>query len=292
MGRSLWREDGSVVWTFCWTSPAQSVSDPSPLGLVTIFYCLRFETFLFVASYDSQGHGGGILPRLHTGMRRGRPLTAFMASVINCWSVCCHDVFVFTDRYLVVTIPHCFGCLQNCWEQFSCIRGYIIRMKDIFCKANRRPGDWNPVHTLTPYRKRFHEYCIGISENIMKNMAHCQLREWETRNRPCVFVPLQHDIPNGMTGHCKELQSCPDMRSVRNLTLILYYSKWRMCHSKWLRISHMRIPADMLQGTRVFLPQWHASKLFRILTRRRCFLYGAVGRRTEFIWWCSVIKFL
>jgi hypothetical protein len=28
---------------------------------------LRFETFLFVASYDSQGHGGGIRPRLHTG---------------------------------------------------------------------------------------------------------------------------------------------------------------------------------------------------------------------------------
>jgi hypothetical protein len=37
------------------------------LVLVTIFYCLKFETSLFVASYDSQGHGGGIRPRLHTG---------------------------------------------------------------------------------------------------------------------------------------------------------------------------------------------------------------------------------
>jgi hypothetical protein len=36
-----------------------------PLGLATIFYGLRFETFLFVASYDSQGHCGGIRPRLH-----------------------------------------------------------------------------------------------------------------------------------------------------------------------------------------------------------------------------------
>jgi hypothetical protein len=36
--------------------------------LVTIFYCLRFETSLFVASYDSQGHGGGIRPRLHTSL--------------------------------------------------------------------------------------------------------------------------------------------------------------------------------------------------------------------------------
>jgi hypothetical protein len=33
---------------------------------VTIFYCLRFETSLSVASYDSQGHGGVIGPRLHT----------------------------------------------------------------------------------------------------------------------------------------------------------------------------------------------------------------------------------
>jgi hypothetical protein len=45
------------------------------LELETIFYCLRFETSRFVASYDSQGHGGGIRPRLHkwiqatTGLR-------------------------------------------------------------------------------------------------------------------------------------------------------------------------------------------------------------------------------
>jgi hypothetical protein len=39
----------------------------SPLGLATIFCCLRFETSPFVVPYDSQGHGGGIRPRLHTG---------------------------------------------------------------------------------------------------------------------------------------------------------------------------------------------------------------------------------
>jgi hypothetical protein len=37
-------------------------------GLATIFYRLRFETSLSVASYDSQGHGGGILSRLYTGL--------------------------------------------------------------------------------------------------------------------------------------------------------------------------------------------------------------------------------
>jgi hypothetical protein len=33
-----------------------------------VFYCLRFETSRFVASYDTQGHGGGIRPRLHTSL--------------------------------------------------------------------------------------------------------------------------------------------------------------------------------------------------------------------------------
>jgi hypothetical protein len=54
-------EDGSVVYICCWCSPAQSFSGPSPVELATIFYCLRFETSLFVASYDSLGYGGGLV---------------------------------------------------------------------------------------------------------------------------------------------------------------------------------------------------------------------------------------
>jgi hypothetical protein len=46
----------------------RSFLGPSPVGLADIFYCLRFETSLFVASYESQGYGGGIRPRLHTGL--------------------------------------------------------------------------------------------------------------------------------------------------------------------------------------------------------------------------------
>jgi hypothetical protein len=45
----------------------KSFSYPSPVGLATILYCLRFEDLHFVTSYDSQGHGGGIRPRPHTG---------------------------------------------------------------------------------------------------------------------------------------------------------------------------------------------------------------------------------
>jgi hypothetical protein len=67
VGRPLWREDGSVFCICCWSLSAQSLWGPSPLWRATIFYSLRFETSLFVASYDSQGHGGGIRPHLHTG---------------------------------------------------------------------------------------------------------------------------------------------------------------------------------------------------------------------------------
>jgi hypothetical protein len=69
VGRSLWREDGSVIYNCCWSSSAHSFSGPSPVGLTTIFCRLRFDTSLFVASYDLQGHGVGIRPRLRTGYR-------------------------------------------------------------------------------------------------------------------------------------------------------------------------------------------------------------------------------
>jgi hypothetical protein len=74
MGHSLWWEDAHVVYNCCWSSPAQSFSGPSPVGLATIIYCLRFENSLFVASYDSQGYGGGIRPHLylHTGLTTAR----------------------------------------------------------------------------------------------------------------------------------------------------------------------------------------------------------------------------
>jgi hypothetical protein len=69
LGGPCWREDGSAVCNFYWPSPAQSFSGPSPVGLVAIFYCLRFETSLFVASYDSQGHGGIGPPFKHTKVK-------------------------------------------------------------------------------------------------------------------------------------------------------------------------------------------------------------------------------
>jgi hypothetical protein len=52
VGRPLWREDGSVFCMCRWPLRAQPFSGPSPLGLATVFYCLRFETSLFFGSYD------------------------------------------------------------------------------------------------------------------------------------------------------------------------------------------------------------------------------------------------
>jgi hypothetical protein len=65
VGHPFWWEDRSVFCICYWSLPAQSFLGLSPLRLATIFYCLRFETSLFIASYHSQGHSGGIPPRLH-----------------------------------------------------------------------------------------------------------------------------------------------------------------------------------------------------------------------------------
>jgi hypothetical protein len=42
VGSPLWWEDGSVFCIRCWPLLEQSFSGLSPLGLATIFYCLRF----------------------------------------------------------------------------------------------------------------------------------------------------------------------------------------------------------------------------------------------------------
>jgi hypothetical protein len=44
VGRPLRREGVSVIYSCYWASPTQSFTGPSPTGLITIFYCLRFET--------------------------------------------------------------------------------------------------------------------------------------------------------------------------------------------------------------------------------------------------------
>jgi hypothetical protein len=75
------------------TLTSESFSGPSPLGLVTISYSLRFGTSLFVASYDSQDYGGVIRLRLHTGACQ------------------------FSTDSLNITILH-GGIIKQCFQQY------------------------------------------------------------------------------------------------------------------------------------------------------------------------------
>jgi hypothetical protein len=61
--RPLWRQDGSVVYNWCWSSPAQSFSCPSPAGLMIILYSLRFET--------TPPQPGGPSPRIDNPQEEG-----------------------------------------------------------------------------------------------------------------------------------------------------------------------------------------------------------------------------
>jgi hypothetical protein len=74
-------------------------------------YCLRFETSLFVASYESQGEGGGIPSRLNTGW-----MNVSSASIAYNARFCCLCVFrVIKCVYLSVLSSN----LKNYWTASS-----------------------------------------------------------------------------------------------------------------------------------------------------------------------------
>jgi hypothetical protein len=123
MQHPLWRDDGSVVYNFCWLSPAQSFSGPIPAGLMIIFYSLRFEIpnvggqvpvfisprnkvaqlylqalrYLLVASYDSEGDGGNI-PAYNISA-----WTTQKTPFLCCCFQCC--VRVCLDAHVIATEP-------------------------------------------------------------------------------------------------------------------------------------------------------------------------------------------
>jgi hypothetical protein len=93
VGCPLWREDGSVIYDCCWSSPAQSFFGASPVRLSTYFTVsdLRLPNLegqipvftsprnrmaqlyrqtlgsLVITSYNSQGYSGGIQTHFHAG---------------------------------------------------------------------------------------------------------------------------------------------------------------------------------------------------------------------------------
>jgi hypothetical protein len=62
------RSSANLSWNKPPISDLQSFSSPSSVRLETIFYYLRFKTSLSVVAYGSQGYGGGVRSRFHTGL--------------------------------------------------------------------------------------------------------------------------------------------------------------------------------------------------------------------------------
>jgi hypothetical protein len=83
---TVWQSQSCSLWALSltrgWVCPLHMLLFPAstvPLGSETTHHCLKFETSLFFASYESQGHGGGIQTCLHMG----RLSTLVVASLYN-----------------------------------------------------------------------------------------------------------------------------------------------------------------------------------------------------------------
>jgi hypothetical protein len=119
------RVDGSVIYNYCWPSTAQSFFGPSHIALLTILYCLRFEASLFVASYYSQGYGGGIRPRLHTGecLELTNELLLYLRlqgfHYCSSWMCCLGNVNAIP--YLNDRLCVCVYMFAACWYPWTCL---------------------------------------------------------------------------------------------------------------------------------------------------------------------------
>jgi hypothetical protein len=122
----------ALVWGF-----------PSPVALATIivFYCLRFETSIFVASYDSQDYGGIIRPHLHTGLSHSGSESGSYITADGSRSVSLgikHPSGAYDQIFITVRQ------VRVCWcGALSLTRGPIGRLHLLMVLANA-VGFWGP----------------------------------------------------------------------------------------------------------------------------------------------------
>jgi hypothetical protein len=155
---------GSVVYNCCWPSPAQWFSGPSPMGLATIFYCLRFETSLSVASYDSLGYGGGIRPRLHAGfVWRISRCSLYRLARIH-WNQC--KLFVVTKTCLLKRrLLSNRGSTLDCVTSRKCLPKRCLAMYCSILLSRKR------VFTL---RCLAMDYSVTLQFSNIRNAYQCQ----------------------------------------------------------------------------------------------------------------------
>jgi hypothetical protein len=116
--RPLWRENGSLLYNCFWALPEQSHLGRNPAELTALFYCLIWNApnlanqvpliisprnrvaqlyprafgSLSVASYESQGIGGGILTRIHTFLCS----TLYLSRWVGHNRICCSRSGIIT----------------------------------------------------------------------------------------------------------------------------------------------------------------------------------------------------
>jgi hypothetical protein len=94
------------VYNCCWCSPAQSFPGPSPVGLVTIFCCCRFET----SQFDCLSYG--LCSITQREPKRNHYLQQFAYYIVL--SVATKCVSIPWQRFDFYQRIHCRGtCLPN-----------------------------------------------------------------------------------------------------------------------------------------------------------------------------------
>jgi hypothetical protein len=158
----LGREDRSIVYNCCWSSPAQSFSGLSPAGLMTIFYCLRFETPQHGGPspciYIPQEQGGPVIPSatgfpFHrllrpAGLRRrySTPPAYVIASEVLAGAITKGSVFWNITQRGSVKVHWCFGR-----KKYLHLQGRRARQTRNWQETGSRHsrGDVSPKRQLT-----------------------------------------------------------------------------------------------------------------------------------------------
>jgi hypothetical protein len=100
--------------SYCWSSPAQSFSGSSPTGLMTIFYCLRFETPLTWRARSQYLYPPG------TGWRSYTPRQLFIALQLE--PECIHTAGASSVRLNSWIL--CIACSSERIQRFSVVPAF------------------------------------------------------------------------------------------------------------------------------------------------------------------------